>query len=1028
MNADQKAAVEALSKQRGVNASDAIVGNGTRAGYVLGHPNVVPSSETVSIDGSAKRSGRDYYIDYINGTLMFLEPIRTSQMVRVSYRYVPGKEGERAIVATPTLSLNIGQKTALGVTYAYRTGLSAGQNSQYDLLTFGANLKTSIGAKSSMTNMFYTSSPKESGRLNLQAQNGKPQKAGEAPKSDSMLLHSSDLSFGKLSVKTDYQDVGVNFSGFASLRDQGIAAADVLNRLEKEKGIKRLGLNASMDLGGGASTGVDWRTIEDKSGSITRQAFNLGNDRIKLNARFQEVESGFSKFGSIAEADRDQLAKEKGMKRSSYQLSLAPNKSLGKDAAWNGLGLGEIADASGSVSFQSLNFAGGNFGLSASQSKVDEGFKRLGSLSADDLRDIALRNRREFDPKATAANVTKEDLAHALQETGIERRNIAGSLKLSSGAASMQLLDVGDGSAGASRQSIGFTGKNFSVSGFFQQIDQDFTKLGMLSPTERVNFGNERGMDRMNLSGTMSLKSGLSIASSFARVGDDNGDVVKYGLSLKGSKFDLKANYQNIDPEFTRVMDLADADRQSMAAEQGMKRHDLALNYRLSGALSLQSFWYDAQHATQDKFRRQLRNQIDYRPANGPQITLFRYQDQAGASDAFNTFVHEAYKLNHKMQISAIGPIEFRALQDIKTTTDTEGTEKEVKVSTYHLNNDPKAKTRFTGDLNTIEQSDGTYEKVQLFTLGTSVARGLALNATRKTIDTQSDDTVIQDYGVTGKIFGGYALAARFGETLVNGQTMGKVRELSLAPPAAKDLGIFKALNWSVKFAELRNKDKIVTGTKQASVDTTVLKHKVALAYSGIITKEGQTPVVKSLNILGDPDPKKKLHYSVAYKVLDSGSARSQLVRNYTAEYKFSGCTALSYLYKSYNEKEGKLESIGTERLKLTSRVTKTLNLIGQWESLENYQAQTDRIQYSLGIAGKLDRLAAVEVSYGFDRVTSPSGETTAHTYKMKYDRTVSADRFLTLSASYTDWEGPKPSAANTDDLTFQVDFNLQYD
>lgn len=1025
MNADQRAAVEALSKERGVNASDAIVGNGTRAGYVLSHPNVVPSSETVTIDGSAKRRSRDYYLDFVNGTLMFVDPVRTSQTIRVSYRYVPGKDGERTVIGTPTLSLNLGQKSALGVTYAYRSGLSAGQSTAYDLLTFGANFTTALGAKSNMTNMYYTSSPKQSGRVSLQ---GGQQQSAEAPKSGRMFLHNSTVSLGNLSLTTDFQNVGQDFTGFASLRDQGVASADLLKKLEKEKGLTRLGMAASLNLGGGMTTGVDFKKIGDKEGDIVRQSFNLGNDRMKLSAQFQEIDPGFTRFASLAEGERDQWAKEKGMKRSSYQLSLAPGKGAAKDAAWNGLAWGKVGDESGALSYRSLNFAGANFGLTASQSKIDEGFKRLGSLSAADIDDVALRIRREFDPNAAANSVTKEDREHAAKETGIERKNIAGNLKLGSGGVSLQMVDVGDGTAGASRQSFAYKGKDFSLSGFTQKIDQDFTKLGMLSPIEKANFGNETGMDRMNLSGALNLKSGLSIASSFARVGDENGGVVKYGLSLKNARFDLNAHYQNIDPEFTRVMDLADADRKAMVAEQGMKRYDMGLNYRFNKAFSLQSFWYDAQHSTEDKFRRQLRNQLEYKPTNGPQITLFRYQDQAGAADAHTTFEHELYKLDHKFQLSAVGPIEFKGLVDTKTTTDGEGTEQQTRVSTYHINNDPKQRIRFTGDLNNTEKSDGTFQKVQVFTLGTNLTPTLAFSGTRKTTDTHEDQSIVQDYGLTGKVFGGYALSARFGETLLNGLTVGKIRELSLAPPAARDYGLFKGVNWNVKFAEVRDRDKIQTRTKQASVESTILKQKFAVAYSGLITKEGQTPITRSYSVIGDPDPKKRLHYSLAYKVIDAGaSSPSILVRNYTADYKFSATTTLNYFYTSYSEKDGKLEAIGVERLKLNTKLSGTLAMVSQWESNENRQTGLYKNGYSLGITGKLNSLSAVEASYGYDRVTSPDGETKSRTYKLKYDRNVSADHYFTLTGTYTDWEGPKPSSAPADDIALQLDYNILF-
>lgn len=76
-----------IPSERGILASDAIKGNGTKAGYVLSHCGIIPNSETVTVDGSQRVRSRDYYLDAASGTLAFAEPVKTHQVIRVTYRY-----------------------------------------------------------------------------------------------------------------------------------------------------------------------------------------------------------------------------------------------------------------------------------------------------------------------------------------------------------------------------------------------------------------------------------------------------------------------------------------------------------------------------------------------------------------------------------------------------------------------------------------------------------------------------------------------------------------------------------------------------------------------------------------------------------------------------------------------------------------------------------------------------------------------------------------------------------------------------
>jgi len=215
----------------------------------------------------------------------------------------------------------------------------------------------------------------------------------------------------------------------------------------------------------------------------------------------------------------------------------------------------------------------------------------------------------------------------------------------------------------------------------------------------------------------------------------------------------------------------------------------------------------------------------------------------------------------------------------------------------------------------------------------------------------------------------------------------------------------------------------VQTRTKSAGFETEVLNHALSAGYTGAVTKEGATPVVRYLSLTGDKDTKKRFHYSLSYKVHDPGADPSLYIRKYAADYRLSKTTALFYNYSSYNEKAGgKLEPIGVEKLKLTTMLNDKLSLVGQWESLENFANNTDKNTLSLGVAGKLSKLAALEASCGYDSVITSSGKSSSRTYKLKYDYQMDSDHFLMLSGKYTDWSGPKPTSSPDDDVRVQLD------
>nr|WP_319586127.1 hypothetical protein [uncultured Desulfobulbus sp.] len=1005
-------------KERGVPASDLIKGNGGKSGYMLSHGGIVDASETISVGGIMKRRNSDYSIDYLSGTLMFAEAVRSADIIKANYRYVPGKEGQRSSLGIPSLSFRLGSKNTIGLMYASN---AATNNQAYDIMTYGLNMKTSLGKKSSMTNMMYMSSAQDSGRMSLLSALAPK---SDKPKSDNMFVHDSLLQSGNLSVKLNYQDVGKDFSGFTALRQQGAAPGDILNQLEKEKGLKRMGLQADVKMGAKTTTGLGFSRISDTGGDILKQSLNIGNDKLKFNANLQKIDKGFTRFADLAEGERGQWAKEQGMSRTSMQLSMAPGKGSAANSAWNSLNMNTISDQSGQLSTRSLNFSTKKFSITSSQLSVDKGFSRLASLSDAERTSMALSIYQQFDSNATAANVNDQDRAQILTEAGIDRKNTRMNLNMGTSAMQLGMLNISDTSGGIIRQSLSLTGKKFAISGFTQSIDKGFTRLASMANVEKANFGNETGMKRTNLIGSFTVNPKLQLSTSMSKVASDNGGLTKYGLSLTSARLTMSANYMNMDNQFTRIADLADADKGKLATEQGMKRYDLTTHLQATKNVIIDSYLYDAKNSITEMFRRQLLNSLVYSPAKGPRITALMDQYSNGLPTVVSGYSHQKYTYD---QVLGKGKFTLSALRDSLTNT-TPTTVETIETSMLHFNTDLQKRTSFIGDMNSVKNTNGTFTDTQTLKMNTKLNSKMAFIGTRSTINTDKMSIASQEYAVTGKVMKQINLAAKFGDTLVNGIQAAKVRELSLNPDAPKDYGAFKKVNWKLGYGQVQTGGKVQTESQSIKIDTNYLKHQLGVEYTSGITNAGVPSITRTVNIASNPNPKNKINYNFAYKMRDTGAPQNVLIRNYNADWQVTPFAKLIYCYNSKKENpDGTINPADAESIKLTTAVTKTLGLQGQWDRASDSNTKYDKNTLSLGIAGKLSAKGTVEAGYGFDNVLANGIRADSVTYRLKYDQQLDSDHFLSLSGSYTDWQGAKPAAVTTDDVVYQIDFKTVF-
>lgn len=528
---------------------------------------------------------------------------------------------------------------------------------------------------------------------------------------------------------------------------------------------------------------------------------------------------------------------------------------------------------------------------------------------------------------------------------------------------------------------------------------------------------SEEGIQRTDLTADFTLKSNRQLSTYFTRVNDENSGLVKYGLSLKDKKFSIAANFQDIDPEFTRILDLNDPSKYAMAAEQGMKRYDLTAHLQVSKSIAIDRYEYDAEHQVTGLITRRFANSMTISPSRGPRLTMLQDETDSGTSSYLVEILHDRYTLDHK-----IGILSLSMANDTVDNVYPGGYVLSVDTQTLHFDTDASKRTSLVGDWSSVDQNNGIFRDTQILKLTSKLTSNLDFVGTRTVVATDQYETVLQEYGLTTKVSAGLNLCGQFNEIETNGESIGKAWELKMMPVAGKDFGMLKQTKWNIRVAQDRGASGI--GPSGGGIESDIGKHKITLGYLNSVRENGQDLITRSFSINNDQNSKTRLHYSLQYKAHDVSSGSSPPTRNYNIGYQINPSMRLNYYRTEHNELlDGTPDQYSTEGFGLTGPLTKRLNLTGQMTNTSDCLLNTSTKTASLGISGKVSSLGILEASYGFNRVMLYGVETTSRTYILKYDYQVSDEQFFTFSGRFTDWSGPHIVDPTYDGKKFQLEF-----
>lgn len=1008
----------------GVLASELLPGNGTRAGYVLGHGSIIPESEWVYVGARRAQRNKDYTIDYASGSLFFTEPVRKMDSVRVDYRYSEKSKGERNVSAPGMLPFRFGGGLQMNMVYSYRAADPDKGAGIPDILTYGASSTSKLGGSSTLSSMMYMSSPQQSNRLSLTGGPVTNPKVANTKKGR-LMVQNADLGLGKVKLKLGLQDVGENFNGFQSLRESKVAADDVLNKLEKEKGIKRMSIAGEMPSLGSGALNFSFDKISDKNDDITSQSFGYDGSNLKLSFSTRSVGKSFSMFKNLQQADAGQFAAEAGMRRTNYGLQFRTGMAAENKPVWSALSFTQLTGDTGSLSYRSVDLDFGRVKVQADVRSVDPTFNRMAALNDEERTRMALMARRQFNPFAKPEEVTAKDKAQINQETGLNRTNYLVQVDNSW----LTLANVETENADLSSRTIHFGGKWFSLDFSHRSIDPGFNRLSSLQPVESAQYGNEYGMTRSQIGGKLSVAGGEALFNH-ANVTDHQGaGVARRSLSFTSPRLKFNANFQDIDPEFSRIMDLSDSDRKLMVQERGFKRSDYSLNFQATKYLNIDTYFYNSTNVTEGQTRDQSRQKITYSPGGGRDISFFR-DNYSYISESGNLSSYSRQKITYDNSINLLGGLKFQSLSDVNTVQEGSEMPTTTTISQYRVTSSDKAPTSFALDMLSKDFGDGRFENTHSVGIRSKAISNLSLLASYAITDRENNNSETSaGVGVEWPISKNLAMSL-------------KVDNRDGGPKGSQQSHQFAIKGLLARRFLLLDNIKIDSGSnttaltgRQIGCDNG-LKLEAGFLGGSIVMdnsdklnpKNGIYYTSRVLRYESDKDPKKWYHLTFFRQNLVTPDGNPATKRNFALDMRFSPRTSVTLSsYFGKDEQKGAVLNVGGTVFKLSHSLGKGLSLVTDYKRDVNEQTGRRARVAGLGISGTFSDKASWELYVGRAHIMEGLQGENKTVFRMKYDHKIDADHFITFTAEKK--PGVEKNSINPyeGDTTARLDFRTLF-
>lgn len=556
-------------------------------GTPLRYGNVIPGSERVQLDGVDLTAGDDYGMDYATGVVYLKRAQKLGQTLTVTYRYNaqpdPSAPSRFQSFSTMKYSLMPGGLTAMmGLGMVDRTADGRVMSGN----VFGWNNTFKFGQSGSLNGVYIygnRAQARETAGLRLDSNPTQPTGPAPAPGADGaggsrfiLQNFSSKLMGGDASF--DYQDISKNFSAFSAVGDAGYDDKTV-KQFQAERGLTRMGMNLNNLKFGSLGFSTGFKSVEDDGHRIDWRSYGVQQGGLKLNFNSEQVDSRFTRFTDLSEADRAQLQREVGMSRQNWSGEFA--QKMGK-LGFTGVAIRD--DLTGlTIHRDDYTLDTSKLKFDFGQQSVDTGFTRMDGLMDPEKAMYGAEAGLHRQWMSLQSSLFGAQAPLSFQQTVVGSatgKYVATDFDMKAKTWDFQHIERNAGSTFASLSAMSPTEMNANIKAISAMYDPTLP----VNPADSAGFVLGAGIDRdfTGLRAQPFKNWNFAITSLQLKGLTDKGRVDT--LALSNTRFNFSYRAQNLGKAFNDQASMMSFEQQRLGMLPGLSRTDLGFNAKLSGS------------------------------------------------------------------------------------------------------------------------------------------------------------------------------------------------------------------------------------------------------------------------------------------------------------------------------------------------------------------------------------------------------------------------------------------------------------
>lgn len=862
-----------------------------------------------------------------------------------------------------------------------------------------------------------------------------------------------DLGFaaGGLSMNWSSRHVDQGFKRFNDIAEKE------REQLKREAGMTRDTFSAAF-ASKTAKMSLNVAELTDpQNKGIKKSEFQIDAQKYRFTFGEQSVAKDFTRMGSLLDQEKAMYGRELGLNRQWTSLEASLIKGAGPiKFSQSILRMGENQFKSEDIEMSVNGWSLQHVGRQASG-----GFNSFGAMQDAERNGNIQAITKMYDPKGFGPS--GRDVSLFSQGSGLGR-----SLTRISGApfkgwnASFESLKLTGAQDGGEMNSMSLSGKGFDAHYKGISLGDKFTDVSRLMDFERARIGSVPGLEQedfgLNLAmGKGRLSLGMFNAETLA------GGASRQTLAYQSKDINASVNVRKVDPAMADVNQLADPEKDLLAALKGFKERDIKASWQINPKLKLDFFDFSADSDALDQQKRITSQRLAWNPDKYTQIGAVRIE-QNNDDPLKVLFASVTEQMQIYKDLGKFGKLRYMTL-----TRDYDGTmstlpDSEKRYFSYETRLDPK--TVIKTEQTETKFEDGAHENIRANSVSTEITNRTGVSVTDVQVDRKGvdHDESNRNYGFWYDFGNGIRVSVGRARNLNNGQAaptapgMIGATEASLAQMAggatpealwaemdnetntyqvstAKPLkfAMLSDMQFKAGYDSARDRSRWIKENRNFNWSAKLWGTALAYEFKGQMAPNGKRATDRSFNITTDQSDTSSLKASIFYKLRKLPDGDPIVIRNFSVAAKPAKNIEVTHQLMTNPEVARGDAILGSvtqasrlNRWKLDVKQNKDLTVGGSWEEIMDRNKPLARVG-GINIVLNQSSGSPLKLFYGVEEADRSGKRYSTYRYHLQFDQKPGPNQLFSIFMGNVSYQHTLLNGQKRDNWTLRVDYQIKF-